>query len=81
MVNIPDTYYGKPVDTQDGLFHCDPDGQLFRFIDHACGTWFYGHDERGGQIIPWMRLRETVDRSHNDVHQMETIDGIWRTKK
>lgn len=77
-MNIPDTYYGQAVDA-NGLFHHDK--TKMRIVDHACGTWFYGHDDFfEGRCLPWMRLRETVNRDHNDVHKMEIIDGVWSVK-
>lgn len=75
-MHIPDTYYGRTIDS-NGCFHIDK--KVTRYIDHACETWFYGHDEfEGGNCVPWMRSRETVDRNNNDVHEMEIINGIWR---
>ena len=76
MTRLPDTYYGRPV-ADDGSFETSKDKT--RFIDHACGAWFYGHDEfKGGNCIPWMRSRETHDRDNNDAHEMEIKHGIWR---
>lgn len=74
-MNIPSTYYGHAV-ASDGTFY--EDNKIIRKIDHACGTWFYGHDAFvGGNTIPWMRLRETVDRSQNEVNLMVITDGVW----
>lgn len=74
-MNIPDTYYGQPVNIH-GLFYNDK--KKMRIVDHACGTWFYGHDDFfDGGCIPWMRLREEIDRSNNDVNVMVIVDGVW----
>lgn len=76
MVNIPDTYWGETVDV-NGLFRVMED--RLRIIDHVCGTWYYGHDDMfDGGCRAWMRLREKVDRSDNDVKQMVVENGVWR---
>ncbi len=74
-MNIPETYWGHHVE-RNGVFMVLKD--RICVIDHFCGTYYYGHDEiKGGKCWPWMRLRETVDRSSNDINQMTVIDGKW----
>jgi hypothetical protein len=74
-MTIPTTYWGHPVD-RNGLFMVLKD--RICVIDNCCGTYYYGHDDLfEGGCYAWMRLRETVDRSHNDVHRMKVVNGIW----
>lgn len=74
-MKLPESYWGKMVDST-GVF--EETKTHIRRVDHSDGTWYYGHDEiKGGKCWPWMRLRETVDRSSNDINQMTVIDGKW----
>ena len=78
-MTIPETYWGYRVD-RNGLFETLKD--RIRVLDHACGTWYYGHDDLfEGGCYAWMRLRETVDRNHNDVARMEIKDGVWQMRE
>lgn len=75
-MDLPETYYGRPINP-DGSF--EETKEKTRFVDHACGAWFYGHDLfKSGPCIPWMRSREKTDRDNNDVHEMVVENGIWR---
>jgi hypothetical protein len=72
---IPVTYWRHSVDP-DGVFERLKD--RVRVIDHVCGTWYYGHDKMNeGGCWAWMRPREKEDRSHNDIHRMVIVNGIW----
>lgn len=79
-LSIPESIHGQPCN-EGGQFYRD--ARVIRFVNHFCGTWYYGHDRfTSGPTIPWMRLREEPDRSHNDVHKMYVDEyGWWQMRE